>query len=268
MRIGRDLMQTAGKALRINITTLGPLVLPLSEKLIYAGNLVARKARPPASARPQRGAWPPAGRRVPGRGGSDSGCGKSASRGHLCWPCCRRPACLQGCGVVGIWSAGRLTGAAPDGQALGLRSLKPYVPDFSTAFQHFCIHPGGKAVIEEARCPARPRASLRCQAPPHRACGAPLPASPAVCCVQAHRRPALCAQTRLECGGDGCCKDQRLRLPPDRAGAAHLRRWASSSSWRRGSACRWWCPSSASVTPAPAAPGGPLPPLKFSALAK
>ena len=34
---------------------------------------------------------------------------------------------------------------------LGLRSLKPYVPDFSTAFQHFCIHPGGKAVIEEAR---------------------------------------------------------------------------------------------------------------------
>jgi 3-ketoacyl-CoA synthase len=53
MRIGRDLMQTAGKALRINITTLGPLVLPLSEKLIYAGNLVARKARTPASARPQ-----------------------------------------------------------------------------------------------------------------------------------------------------------------------------------------------------------------------
>ena len=27
--------------------------------------------------------------------------------------------------------------------------LKPYVPDFTTAFEHFCIHPGGKAVIEE-----------------------------------------------------------------------------------------------------------------------
>jgi 3-ketoacyl-CoA synthase len=25
---------------------------------------------------------------------------------------------------------------------------KPYVPDFRTAFDHFCIHPGGKAVIE------------------------------------------------------------------------------------------------------------------------
>ena len=32
--------------------------------------------------------------------------------------------------------------------------IKPYTPDFSTAFQHFCIHPGGKAVIAEVRCPA------------------------------------------------------------------------------------------------------------------
>ena len=44
MKIGRDLMSVAGKALRVNITTLGPRVLPLSEKLVYAGNLVARKA--------------------------------------------------------------------------------------------------------------------------------------------------------------------------------------------------------------------------------
>ncbi|KAK9837322.1 hypothetical protein WJX81_006201 [Elliptochloris bilobata] len=75
MRIGRDLMSVAGKALRQNITELGPRVLPLSEKLIFAGNFVARKV-------------------------------------------------------------------------LGVR-IKPRVPDFSTAFQHFCIHPGGKAVIEE-----------------------------------------------------------------------------------------------------------------------
>ena len=27
--------------------------------------------------------------------------------------------------------------------------IKPYTPDFTTAFEHFCIHPGGKAVIEE-----------------------------------------------------------------------------------------------------------------------
>ena len=33
-------------------------------------------------------------------------------------------------------------------QVLGMR-MKPYVPDFTMAFEHFCIHPGGKAVIEE-----------------------------------------------------------------------------------------------------------------------
>ena len=32
-----------------------------------------------------------------------------------------------------------------------MRSLKPYSPDFTTAFEHFCIHPGGKAVIEAVR---------------------------------------------------------------------------------------------------------------------
>ena len=36
-------------------------------------------------------------------------------------------------------------------QVLGIRSLKPYSPDFTTAFEHFCIHPGGKAVIEAVR---------------------------------------------------------------------------------------------------------------------
>ena len=32
-----------GKALRNNITTLGPRVLPLSEIVVYAGNFIARK---------------------------------------------------------------------------------------------------------------------------------------------------------------------------------------------------------------------------------
>ena len=41
-------------------------------------------------------------------------------------------------------------------------SLKPYVPDFTTAFEHFCIHPGGKAVIEEVskQLKLRPEQSL------------------------------------------------------------------------------------------------------------
>uniref|UniRef100_M8CI12 FAE domain-containing protein n=1 Tax=Aegilops tauschii TaxID=37682 RepID=M8CI12_AEGTA len=29
------------------------------------------------------------------------------------------------------------------------RGIKPYIPDFRTAFEHFCIHAGGRAVIDE-----------------------------------------------------------------------------------------------------------------------
>ena len=28
-------------------------------------------------------------------------------------------------------------------------NMKPYLPDFSLAFEHFAIHPGGKTVIGE-----------------------------------------------------------------------------------------------------------------------
>ena len=43
-------------------------------------------------------------------------------------------------------------------QMLGMQ-IKPYTPDFTRAFDHFCIHPGGKAVIAEVR---RPPALLQC----------------------------------------------------------------------------------------------------------
>ena len=75
VKIGKELMGTASKALEANLTCLGPKVLPLSEKLLFAGNWVGRK----------------------------------------------------------VFKA---------------RGLKPYVPDFKTAFDHFAIHPGGKAVID------------------------------------------------------------------------------------------------------------------------
>ncbi len=43
MKIGKELMKVAGKALELNIRALGPKVLPLSEKLQFAANFVARK---------------------------------------------------------------------------------------------------------------------------------------------------------------------------------------------------------------------------------
>ncbi|GFP93910.1 3-ketoacyl-coa synthase 17 [Phtheirospermum japonicum] len=74
--ISKDLMAVAGVALRANITTLGPLVLPVSEQLKFAATFVARKV-------------------------------------------------------------------------LKMKGVKAYVPDFKLAFGHFCIHAGGKTVLDE-----------------------------------------------------------------------------------------------------------------------
>ncbi|GFR42579.1 hypothetical protein Agub_g3506 [Astrephomene gubernaculifera] len=43
VRLTKELFAVAGEALKINVTTLGPMVLPLSEQLLFFFNLVARK---------------------------------------------------------------------------------------------------------------------------------------------------------------------------------------------------------------------------------
>ncbi|KAL8228830.1 hypothetical protein R6Q57_013730 [Mikania cordata] len=73
--LARELMAVAGDALKTNITTLGPLVLPFSEQLMFFLTLVKRKV-------------------------------------------------LK-------------------------KKVKPYIPDFKLAFEHFCIHAGGRAVLDE-----------------------------------------------------------------------------------------------------------------------
>ncbi len=45
VHLSKQLMAIAGHALKANITTLGPLVLPISEQLLFFFNLIARKVR-------------------------------------------------------------------------------------------------------------------------------------------------------------------------------------------------------------------------------
>ncbi|KAG9137521.1 hypothetical protein Leryth_016817 [Lithospermum erythrorhizon] len=73
--LSKDLMGVAAQALKSNIMTLGPLVLPITEQFRYLSNLFERKI-------------------------------------------------------------------------LKMR-IKPYVPDFKRAFEHFCIHAGGRGILDE-----------------------------------------------------------------------------------------------------------------------
>nr|XP_051196662.1 LOW QUALITY PROTEIN: 3-ketoacyl-CoA synthase 2-like [Lolium perenne] len=76
MSLSKDPMAFAGGALETNITTLGPLVLPFSEQLLFLATLAAKK----------------------------------------------------------LFNA---------------KVVKPYIPDFKLAFEYFCIHAGGRAVLDE-----------------------------------------------------------------------------------------------------------------------
>lgn len=75
--LARELMVVAGDALKTNITTLGPLVLPFTEQFFFLVTLIRKK----------------------------------------------------------IFKA----------------KVKPYIPDFKLAFEHFCIHAGGRAVLDEVQ---------------------------------------------------------------------------------------------------------------------
>ena len=75
--IGRELAKTVAIALKSNLTTLGPQVLPYTEQFKFIIDFIRRKLSPSYRA-----------------------------------------------------------------------SHKPYIPDFRKAFQHYCIHAGGRAIID------------------------------------------------------------------------------------------------------------------------
>ncbi|KAJ7979752.1 3-ketoacyl-CoA synthase [Quillaja saponaria] len=75
IQLSKDIMAIASETLKTNITTLGPLVLPISEQLKFVASYVRRK--------------------------------------------------------------------------ILKRKIKPYIPDFKLAFEHFCIHAGGRGIQDE-----------------------------------------------------------------------------------------------------------------------
>nr|XP_012569464.1 3-ketoacyl-CoA synthase 1-like isoform X2 [Cicer arietinum] len=81
--LARELMAVAGDALKTNITTLGPLVLPFSEQLMFFVTLVRRKVLRLS---------------------------------------------------ISVFTLGE---------------EQPYTPDFKLAIDHFCIHAGGRAILDE-----------------------------------------------------------------------------------------------------------------------
>lgn len=78
-------MEIGGQALKTNITTLGPLVLPFSEQLLFFATLLYR---------------------------------------HL----------------FGKRAAGETETSST--------SVKPYIPDYKLAFEHFCVHAASKVVLD------------------------------------------------------------------------------------------------------------------------
>jgi len=140
VRLSKMIMQIAGDALKANITTLGPLTLPISEQLIFFFNLFARRA--------VRGKLP-----LPGP--------LRRSVAKLAVPLVQlpfisslvgyKPEAAPADGEKKSEEAASSKAASSEDKKPApplAKELPPYVPDFSKAFHWICVHTGGRAVID------------------------------------------------------------------------------------------------------------------------
>lgn len=92
VRLSKDIVKVAGKTMEKNMTTLGPLVLPITEQAKVAVNVVAR---------------------------------------------------------YGLKYLSKfLVANGGENLAMKIPRVSPFVPDFKRGIDHFCIHAGGRAVID------------------------------------------------------------------------------------------------------------------------
>jgi len=161
VRLSKQIMNIAGDALKSNISSLGPLVLPISEQLRFFLNLLARKllrrnfpvgplSKPLASATRAVVALPIIRDVVGYREHVETAAQGQLTNGQAASGQPTSAPVAGGQGAPG--SPGRTTEdvakkAARD-KAVLAKELPPYVPNFMKAFDWICVHTGGRAVID------------------------------------------------------------------------------------------------------------------------
>uniref|UniRef100_A0A7S2CLW0 3-ketoacyl-CoA synthase n=1 Tax=Haptolina brevifila TaxID=156173 RepID=A0A7S2CLW0_9EUKA len=157
VRLSKQIMNIAGDALKSNITSLGPLVLPASEQLRFFSNVVCRKLirgklplgplnKPLAAAARFLVTVPAIGALVGYRKHIDVPQTPLPSKAlpQTDQPANGQPTNGQAASALDEEAAKK---AARD-KAVLAKELPPYVPNFTKAFEWICVHTGGRAVID------------------------------------------------------------------------------------------------------------------------